>query len=55
MKTGLVQALWRSAPLIQFLFSELYLLFACLYHMLARLSFFLHFFLLVSSLTYPFL
>ena len=39
----------------QVLISALYILFACLYHMLPHLSFSLHFSLLISSLTYLFL
>ena len=34
----------HNAPWIQFLISVPYILFACLYHMLPHLSFFLHFF-----------
>ena len=45
----------RNAPLIRFLTSALYILFACLYRMLLRLSFFLHFFFtcLLPYLSFP--
>jgi len=45
----------RNAPLIRFLISALYILFACLYRMLLRLSFILHFFFtyLLPYLSFP--
>jgi len=43
-----------NMPLIRFLISALYM-FACLHRMLPHLSFFLHFSLLIFSLTYLFL
>ena len=39
-----VRAPGRNAPLIRFLISAVYVLFACLYRVLSHLSFFLHFF-----------
>ena len=49
-----VQAPGHNAALISFLILALYTVFACLYSMLPHLSFFLHFFLLISSLIFSF-
>jgi len=48
----LLRAPGHDAPLIRFLISALYVLFACLYHMLPHLFFFLHFSLFISSHTW---
>jgi len=51
-------SLWapgHNAPLIQFFILSLHILFACLYRILPRLSLFLHFSFLISSLTCLFL
>ena len=49
-----VCGLMHNIPLIQFLISVLYILFACLYCMLPHLSFFSHFFLTLSFLIFFF-
>jgi len=50
-----VRAAGLNAPLIRFFISALYKLFACLYHTLRHLPFFLHLFLtyLLSYLSFP--
>ena len=47
-----MQARGCNAPLIRFLILALYILLPCLHHMLLHLSFFVHFSLLFSCITY---